>query len=221
MGICSSVFPKQQKAEVFAFSDGGNLDNSGLMALLQRQAKKAIWIASTWQRLDPTYDYAGATPKTFDPEKAKVIGQLAGKFGYGHNNTAECLGQNQVFKKELLLDVVRKIVALQTSGKPAVVRFELEVQPNRWWGIRGGNKVDILLIYLEKCGDFEEGLPKDTRDALKQGTEGPFAHFPTYATTNQTDNNILGLTSCQINLLAAQGEYSVRENIDLFKDFLS
>merc|ERR1712187_752829 len=63
-----------------------------------------------------------------------------------------------------------------------------------------------MLVYLEKSSNFEQSLPDDTRSELMKGAHGKFAKFPMY------DTAIGDLRACQINLLAAQAEYSLREN---------
>merc|ERR1712187_53224 len=115
------------------------------------------------------------------------------------------LSHNQVFKKSQLLPLVKRIVDLKSRGQPAVLHAKLEVQEKKWWGITGGRDVEIILIYLEEVRDFEESLPSDTRSELKMGENGQFSSFPIYETA------IGNLRSCQVNLLAAQGEYSVHQ----------
>ena len=79
--------PAGAKAREFQFGDGGNLDNSGLLPLLQRQAKNVIWIASSSDPLSQTYDFENATQHDFDPVVAGVVGQLYSAFGYAQNLT--------------------------------------------------------------------------------------------------------------------------------------
>jgi len=217
--IPSTSMPGPQRAERYEFGDGGNLDNSGLLALLQRGSQKVVWIASSFQSLSTSYDYDTATPETFDPAAAKVLEQLSDKFGYGKDSFSDQLTNNQVFEKRALIELVRKLVALKKAGQPAVVRFSLEVLGNAWWGITGGRTVDILLMYLEKTSDFEAQLPADTQTALGSA-DGPFANYPIYDTLGENGlHDLVGLTACQVNLLAAQAEYSVRYHSELFRNF--
>jgi hypothetical protein len=218
-----SIQPGPQSARRYEYGDGGELDNSGLCALLQRGARKVVWIASAYQELSTTYDYAGATAATFDPDAANVVIQVQSIFGYNSDSLGYHHTHNQVFSKDRLLDVVRTLVALRDGGSPALCRFTCEVLPNTWWGISGGFEVDVLLIYLDSSSKFEASLPDDTKAELAKQTDGAFANFPIYSTTGQNGmaTNYLGLTACQINLLAAQGEYSVMQNSHIFRDFLS
>ena len=96
-----------------------------------------------------------------------------------------------------------------------------EVLENKYWGIRGGYDVTLVLIYLETVKDFEGQLPQETRQEIARGSEGAFANFPIYATTTQNGVDALDLTAAQVNLLAAQGEYSVMQNEDLMRQLVA
>jgi len=204
--VTSEQVPTAQAAARFDAGDGGVLENAGLLALLQRGAKKAIWVANSYRGLNSDYDLAAATAENFDPDKAGVIEQLYDKFGYGYQNKEYYYSNNQVFEKEALLPLVQQIVALKKDGQPAVIRASFEVLPNTWWGIKGGNTVEIFLIYLERVADFEDLLPLDTQKELAKGDDGRFPGYPTYKTS------LADLRPCQVNLLAAQAEFCVRSN---------
>mmetsp|Transcript_107116 Transcript_107116/g.301460 ORF Transcript_107116/g.301460 Transcript_107116/m.301460 type:complete len:540 (-) Transcript_107116:104-1723(-) len=211
--VTSTILPGPQGARTYNFSDGGDQDNSGLLALLQRGASKVIWIANSYRSLSTTYDFSNATPETFDPVAASVVEQLYDKFGYGYNTDSLYYGNNQVFSQDLLLPLVKKIVALKNAGKPAVVTARYELQANSYWGIQGGSKIEILLVYLEKVADFENMLPPDTQADLARGDEGSFPNYPILKTSITT-------SACNVNLLAAQGEYSVMQNAEMFREFV-
>lgn len=97
----------------------------------------------------------------------------------------------------------------------------LEVLPNKYWGIQGGYNVTLVLIYLETVQDFQDQLPAETRHEIARGSEGAFANFPIYHTNNNNGLNTLDLTAAQVNLLAAQAEYSVMQNEGLIKQFMA
>jgi len=219
--ITSDVASTPQEERYYSFGDGGNVDNAGLLPLLQRRAKKAIWIASSYRHFSSTYDFETETVDTFDPYAAGVLEQLSSYFGYGIDKRDEgwYYSNNQVFKKSLLLPICQKLVSLKAAGKPAVIKETLEVLPNNYWGIKGGYKVSLILIYLEEVKDFQEQLPLETQEELAKGAAGAFENYPIYKTTNNNSGDVLGLTTAQVNLLAAQGEYAVRQHAELFKEF--
>lgn len=212
--ITSSTFPKHQKARTYNVGDGGTQDNAGLLALLQRQADKIVWIANSYRGLNQNYDYENATPETFDPEAAGVVDQLYDKFGYGYETGIVFYSNNTVFPKGELLPSVKQLVALKKAGKPAIVPVSLRVLPNSFWGIKGWQTVEILLVYLDTVTEFEQSLPADTQAELAREGSGLFPKFSTYQTG-------VSLSACQVNLLAAQSEYSVMQNETLFRKFLA
>jgi len=214
--VASETFPGPVSDIQYSLGDGGALDNSGLLALLQRKAERVIWIASSFQPLNDAYDFQTASQETFDPRGAGVIDQVFSAFGFGVNGDNFWYENNQVFKKKELLGVARKMAALKAAGKPIVVKETLEVLPNDYWGIIGGYSVSVVLIYLEEVRDFQSQLPQETQDELARGAQGPFRNFPIYETEGQLD-----LSPAQVNLLAAQGEYTVRQNAELFEELLA
>ncbi|CAE7290221.1 unnamed protein product, partial [Symbiodinium pilosum] len=158
-------------ARDFQFGDGGNLENSGLLPLLQRRAKNVIWVANSYRPLSSSYDFESATPGSFDPEAAGVVESVSSVFGYGFND---------VFEKNQLLGLVRQLAELKAAGKPAVIKETLHVLPNTYWGITGGYAMNLVLIYLEEVRDFQDQLPQDIQMELAKGSAGAFANYPIY-----------------------------------------
>jgi len=133
-------------------------------------------------------------------------------------------GHNQVFLSSDLVLLGNRLQVLKDAGKAAVVRQTFRVQPNSWWGIKGNYDVDLTLVYNAQCKEFESLLPKETSNELRREYGGKFENFPHYKTTSQNDalsSGLVGLTASQVNLLAAQGEYTIRQNEAIFKEVLS
>merc|ERR1712232_440034 len=150
----------------------------------------------------------------------KVTAQVADKFGYDTSKTAVYFwGHNQVFAKSQLLPLLCKLRKLRKEGKPLVVRESLVVQSNAWWGISGGHTVDIVFVLLDKVDKFETLLPEETRNEIASGMTGAFARFPFYHTVLQ-NADLISLSSAQVNLLAAQTEYGILQNSQIFRDVL-
>jgi len=127
--------------------------------------------------------------------------------------------QNQVFAKADFFPILCKLWRLTKAGKPQVVRQQLPVQANAWWGIQGGWTVDIIFVLLDGSSEFDSLLPEETQRELKRGTMGKFPHFPSYKTIFET-MDLTALTNSQVNLLASLTEYSVMQNKHDFKDVL-
>mmetsp|Transcript_61855 Transcript_61855/g.114834 ORF Transcript_61855/g.114834 Transcript_61855/m.114834 type:complete len:553 (+) Transcript_61855:76-1734(+) len=220
--VTSSQLPQKQSAIEYEFGDGGLIDNAGILALLQRKAPKIVWVASGAFAFSTTYDWANATVETFDPKAAGVVDMLYVLFGYDVNESTSYQNNNQVFAKELCFPICQELRALQDQGKPVVLRKKLKVMQNDWWGIAGDWEVEWIVLYLAKSTDFESQLPADTQAEIAKGDNGKFANYPIYKTELQNGvGDSIGYTPAQVNLLAAQGEYSVTSNAALFKEFLS
>lgn len=237
------VLPESQHQDALEFQmgDGGNVENSGLMALLQRGAKKvAMWV-STYIPLSSKLDFCSSIPADVDLTKVfagegpdvggfAVAPMVSDKFGYEYQDPGNFYTHNQVFAKEELPHLLCQLQELKRAGKPTVYKASYTVNANPWWGIKGGHSVELLVTYLEQCADFEAALPEETQRALGPKdaadrtweTSGEFARFPRYLTQQQTEetSEVIRLTASEVNLLAAQSEYFVRENEDVFREVL-
>jgi len=218
--IPSPRFDKQQSASTYLLGDGGNIDNSGLLALLQRRARRIILVVSSGSALPDDVDFC--TVPSLSPDVAKRLeNQLQANFGYWkEDDIGEFLTRNQVFRKDQLLPLLCQLQSLKKLGKPTVAKRKLKVLANSWWGIDGGFDVELLVVYLDKCKDFESKLPNDTSSNLNAYFGSEFKRFPHYRVVFQNAGSGTALTHPQINLLAAMSEYFVQENAELFGSFL-
>merc|ERR1719215_2365687 len=101
-------------------------------------------------------------------------------------------------------------------GEPLVARRRLRTLENSWWGLQGGDVVDVVFVLLQRSQDFEARLPAETQAELRAGAEGEFSRFPNYRTIFQ-NADITALTASQANLLAAFGEFAIMRHAELFK----
>lgn len=187
--------------------------------MIQRQAKKLLLIANTSDALNSSYDWANATAATFDPIAAGISDCVYPFFGFS-SGAVFYNSHDQVFAKKLLFPLAQEIKELVAQGKPVLIYRKFRVLPNAWFGITGGWEVEFLLLYLEKAEHFEQQLPDDTRAELAKGNKGAFLGYPFYQTIEENVPDIIGLTTPQVSLLAAQAEYSLKENAALLKQFL-
>lgn len=218
------------QAREYMLSDGGHLENSGLLAMLQRGATKvAMWV-STRTALSTEVNFCRKQGQDWDAIFASgnyVDPVLSDKFGFSYSNAPYLWSKNTVFEREQLLPLLCELQKLRRAGKATVHLGNYNVQPNSWWGIAGGYEVQLLVVYLDQCKDFEAALPAATRLALgaedtANRTQGEFARFPRYNTAFQASpTDITKVTASQVNLLAAQSEWFVRQNEALFRRILS
>eukprot|EP00924_Labyrinthula_sp_SR-Ha-C_P016906 augustus_masked-scaffold_6-processed-gene-18.57-mRNA-1 protein AED:1.00 eAED:1.00 QI:0/0/0/0/1/1/2/0/1163 len=203
--------------------DGGFLENTGLLPLFQRRVKRIICILNTNIPLDINFAQKSSYV-TVKRKKGKNIlkycsatTDLLSLFGvkvpiYDSENHTH----DQVFHEDELKGVLSGLVQSIKSGRGAVFATKLEVLENKFWNIVGGYDADIVFVYNEKCLKFEEQLPRDTKHSLRMLEKGKFAHFPHYNTTFQ-NKGAFSLSKEQVGLLAAQGEFLIKENASTFE----
>lgn len=218
------ILPAEQQEEChtsldYEFGDGGNMENAGVLPLLQRGASNIIWFINTDTGVSKVPDFCSEqTPHSTVADFAgKVTNQLTDKFGFGTDDaSAGFLAHNQVFAQEELAPLLCNFQMLRAVGKPMVVKLAQKVLPNAEWGINGGNTVNMTYVYNEYSENFVSSLPKETRDEIKSGSM--FSKYPFFATVHQQSGEFTAYTMEQVNLLAAQSEYFIMQNEDLVRD---
>jgi hypothetical protein len=190
----------------YLFSDGGNLDNTAVIALLRRPLRRICSFINC------------ATPLEKDSVTRQVIvdSMLPPLFGfqphvtgkpyqrYPENsseplldNAFEVYRHNQVFPAEQFIPMVNNLWIAATSGGAAMFQqTDLPVLSNEWFGVKGGQEVDVLWTYNFPSTDFVDQLAWPIRLAMKLPFIG-LRDFPYYKTAAQ-----LKLHERQINLLA-------------------
>jgi len=215
--VTSAAHPGPQPAMSYQLGDGANQENTGLLALLQRGASKVAVMINTYAPLDTKVDFCEA-PADFDCT-GLVSYDMADKFGYYSPGSVTMAfdTNNQIFDKRDLLPLLCELGKLRKAGKPLAVRETLMLVENTWWGIEGGRAVDVAFVLLDKSEEFESRLPADTQAKLKSGSMmGELTDYP-YFKTIFPNEDATALTNVQVNLLAAQMEYTVMQNADMFK----
>lgn len=206
----------------YEFGDGGNMENSGVLAMLQRGADHIIWFINTDTGITKDVDFCNdETPHTSaDDFAGKVTNQVTDKFGFGtDDSSAGYLAHNQVFQNAELAPLLCDFQTLRTEGKPMVLKREHEVVANPTWTIPGGNKVTMLYVYNERSENFVKSLPADTSEEINDGDM--FTGYPFFSTVHQVLGEFTAYTMEQVNLLAAQSEYFLLQNEGLVRDMFA
>jgi hypothetical protein len=201
-----------QKAEKYRFTDGGNLENFGLITLLQRGVEKIVVFVNT--NVPITVDL---TPSpNCPPLPSQIDSDIFPLFGYKTGN----LINNQVFKKEDFNKVYNGLSNAKKAGKTVMVNTTLTTVNNDWWGIKPGHTVEILWVYNETVPEWQNQLSAPVLNEICQGPAGKFPDFPLYKLIGE--NGILkgiSLTASQVNLLYQLSAWNVYSNKEAF-DFL-
>lgn len=199
------------KEKNYRFGDGGNLENYGLITLLQRDVKKVIVFINSETAINENYVPSASCP----PNSTVVDPDFSGLFGYGSENQQN----NTIFTFNDFIDIFNQFKQAKIDGKSVIAMSKgITIQANPWWGLKGGNTVDILWVYNEEVNNWEEQLSPALQDSICEGTNGPFSNFPLYATVHEY-KGLVELSNPQVNLLYQLSNWNVATNAAMF-DFI-
>jgi len=210
------------------FADGGNLENTGIAALLAYSDIDGIiaFINSSVPLQLGAYGVADGHGG-FIPSTAVIIDDsippLFGYQPYGKGKPGDegyvpydtdapgadpIFANNQVFDQAAfptLLQGLWEASGRETYASPAVFSQRLAARPNQWFGITAAREVTVVWNYLGYVGNwttlFDHNKPVQAIIEGERATKG----FPNYSTL---DTN---LSATQINLLANLAAWSVHE----------
>ena len=210
------------------FADGGNLENTGIAALLAYSDIDGIiaFINSSVPLQLGAYGVADGHGG-FIPGTAIIIDDsippLFGYQPYGKGKPGDegyvpydtdapgadpIFANNQVFDQAAfptLLQGLWEASGRETYASPAVFSQRLAARPNQWFGITAAREVTVVWNYLGYVGNwttlFDHNKPVQAIIEAERATKG----FPNYSTL---DTN---LSATQINLLANLAAWSVHE----------
>ena len=202
--IASPVSHSDMFGSSDVFTDGGDLENYGLIPLLRRRVQAIIvFVNSVWPlSLDYSPDRWPADLNQSHPQTRDVDPFLAPLFGA----PSERFPHNHVFPEADYATVVSGLQSAKRRGDPVLMTATHTVQPNAWWDLDGGEDVSVCWVYNEHVERWLERLPEALRRDVRQGTApettGPFANFPHYLTQGQNAGALIRLTTAQVNLLS-------------------
>ncbi|MEQ6124110.1 hypothetical protein AAON49_07930 [Pseudotenacibaculum sp. MALMAid0570] len=201
-----------EDAQKYRFTDGGNLENFGLISLLQRGVKKAVVFINTNTPLDVTLEPSANCP----PLPSQVSSDLFPLFGYNTGNQIH----NQVFKQSDFNIVYEGLAKAKKEGKTVMTKTKLKTKANKWWGIKENQSVEVLWVYNEFVYDWYKDLPDEVKKEICKGPNGKFPDFPLYKLIGENGLiNGISLTKEQVNLLYQLSAWNVYSNKEVF-DFL-
>ena len=204
----------------YRFTDGGDLENFGLISLLRRRVTKIVVFVNTLWPLSSCFDFQADWPDESSPTSRVIDPFLAPLFGA----PSERFAHNVVFPEA---DFCRLVTGLQDkkhAGESVMTTMRHRVQDNEWWGLSGGWDVEICWVYNERVAGWENQLPTGTREEVERGAggtpSGRFKRFPHYLTQGQNVGALIRLTPEQINLLSHLSCWNVMANGDELRSVL-
>ncbi len=196
----------------FRYSDGGNLENYGLISLLQRGVQNIVVFINTDVPLEIVQDTCNLIPSTNN-----IDGDLLPLFGYPYVDEIN----NQVFKKSDFDTVYRGLVDAKLANQTVMTKTELTTVANDLWGIDSGQVVNILWVYNDQVPEWECQLPDSVQYEINLGNKGLFADFPNYKLIGETTfPKLINLSTQQANLLFQLSAWNVYSNHKIFKKFI-
>ena len=169
-------------------------------------------------------DFDEPEEEQIDVDFSSFFGVVPSRLAFTDSYTS-ILKRNQVFSKSLWVSVVEELHAAQERGRGIVSSLDLVTISNPWWGIAGGFKVSVTVVYLGRAAEWESRLSPGIRAVVTPASNpedmtslvdhGPFARFPHYRTTAGS------LNFARANLLASFMGWVVLQHKDLFMKLLT
>jgi hypothetical protein len=208
--------------------DGGSVEDINLIPLLKRGCKKIVLFLNMKDPLSSAEDY---NPFSRLPRETDVESLLPSYFGVPaipdtivdwFSFFGVEFNKNKVFRSFHYPFLVKELQKAQATGNGAVATMKLTTVDNDWWGVKGGENVEITWVYLSKSEAFNSQLPEEVRVSVDTGDndpqvlppDGPFQGFPHFGTSGADIN------AEQSNLLANYCGWIVKQNEELFRKAL-
>ena len=188
-------------------ADGGALDNTGLMALLQRQVKSIVVFINS------------EVPISKSNNKVIIDRDIAPLFGV--DNTE--LPNNTVFEASAYDDLLENLWETnKVNGGLCLHRQSYTTLENNWFGTPS-YAVDILWVYNSPVEKWIQSLSKDMQKTVRYGVKGfgELSHFPNYKTIGEEFLHMVELTSAQVSCIADMHAWSIEQNSTIFNAMLS
>lgn len=212
------------------FADGGCFENVLVSSMLQRRVEKIVLFfnshaplqpASSWDVHNDVY-----TGEQVTDELAAFFGVYPDdesfwqKRGYDYRH-------NQHWSSDAWPTLITQLQEAQAKGDGIVTTMKLTTIGNSVWSVPAGIVSEVTFVCLGRSFSWESQLspemqallvpadPVEAADPSKTVSDGPFKHFPHYATAGAELNHE------KANALADLTGWVVRKNADLFRSILA
>ena len=185
-----------------AFTDGGQLDTSGVLALLAKGVRKVVSMQTGGTPYRTLVQCGGDLTLGVEPG----LMALFGLWREGQD-PASVVTQSAVFPIGAYLELRRQLDACKAAGLPLVASLRgLEVVANPFHGVQSGWRVDLLVWYID--------APKAWTDAVPQCKDvGPIeSEFPIISAFGLYSNET-------VNLIADLAAWAVLSSAEKFMAF--
>lgn len=198
-----------ENSETYRFTDGGNLENYGLITLLQRGVKNIVVFINTDTPITLDLNPSKACP----PLASQIDSDLFPLFGYKIGNQIH----NQVFNIDDFNTVYNGLSEAKKNEKTVMTKTTLTTVANPWWGIPEGQVAHILWVYNETVPKWQNQLSEPVLNEICLGPTGKFPDFPLYKLIFENGfTKGISLTKPQVNLLYQLSAWNVYNNKEAF-----
>ncbi len=186
-----------KKAKEYEIGDGGNIENLGILPLIQRDVKKIIVFVNTKKPLsvDNPSQINRAIKKLFKPGDV-----------------------NHIFPKNQLQNLQNGLLERLSEGKATIYKDLYTVLKNKHHSIKGGNTVEVLWVYNHNYLNWQKKLPEEI---FKKYGKRKLSNFPHFRTFLQNAPRFIDLDPIQANLLSHMSCSVVRDNLETFTEFIT
>lgn len=165
------VMKPGQKSQLLSFADGGTIENTGVVAMLKRKVPKIIaFDSATGSGL--TYTEKGG--KTIDPNS--ISSDIRQLFGRGNAGWFKDTKRFQVFESQEFDKLAAGFEEKLNAGESVMYRGTFTVMKNDFFGLEGGNTVDILWVYNNGAAQWREKITPDVSKLIVD----PFPNYDTF-----------------------------------------
>jgi len=196
----------EEEPPFIAVGDGGQVDNYGILHLLQRGHSRVVIFdcsetpLATSEQWDPYT--RNATSKDGDEYIPALFGQVVGTVIDGYKTSIQ---NNHVFEAEGLPRLISAMQASNATGLGIAASVNVTTVANELFEIEAGRAVDLTWVYLDAPQQWLDALPDETRSSLGQ-------EFPEYSTLTRLD-----LTVSEVTILSNLCSWVVRQHEELLR----
>ncbi|KAG8462891.1 hypothetical protein KFE25_001664 [Diacronema lutheri] len=177
-------------------SDAGGHDLAAILPMLARSVRRVVAFLSLGVQVQTGFPLdGGASGVEWKGKEGDLDGQLPAYFGVratSCEHMMHSLKHVQVFAPADFWRLMRAVREKLVDGDYPIVEMEHNVLANPFWGIKGGFKVRVCWVVLQRVPRWEARLP----DALRADVErdcaagtGEFRNFPNYSVSGQNEGH--------------------------------
>jgi len=208
--------------------DGGPVDDIALMPLLARGVPKILCFCNVQYKIlkENNSNVFEFNENNFDDDVLCFFGLKKKNFSRGIESLEEQENFQQVFCKEDFWKLSEAFEQAMKSNKPLIYEGTHKVMHNPHFGIKGGNEVNIMWFYNERCKAWEEKIDTNIFEELKDeiGEKGfgkRLKNFPNFKTFGENAFKIIEMHPSQATLLSNYQTWIIDENKEKIQAFLS